>query len=67
MDNNGTLLRPEDAAARLGVASRTLELWRRRGHGPRWVRLTARVIRYPVEALDEWVAAHRGDREVADG
>lgn len=60
-DDGRALLRPDDAARRLGLTARTLELWRRCGRGPRWVRLTSRVIRYPVDALDEWIAAQHGD------
>lgn len=55
-----TLLRPDDAARRLGLTVRTLELWRRRGIGPRWLKLTSRVVRYPADALDEWIAAQHG-------
>jgi predicted DNA-binding transcriptional regulator AlpA len=64
-DDAPTLLRTEDAARRLGLSARTLDLWRHRGTGPRWVRLTARVIHYPADALEEWIASQR--TEVAGG
>ncbi len=54
-DDTRTLLRPDEAARRLGLTARTLELWRRRGRGPRWVRLTSRVVRYPVIELERWL------------
>jgi predicted DNA-binding transcriptional regulator AlpA len=49
------LLRPDEAARRLGLTVRTLELYRRRGDGPGFVRLNARTVRYPLDALEEWV------------
>ncbi len=59
-DNTRTLLRPDEAARRLGLTARMLELWRRRGHGPHWVRLTSRVIRYPADALETWIHESQG-------
>jgi predicted DNA-binding transcriptional regulator AlpA len=52
------LLRTEEAARRLGVSARTVDSWRWRGTGPRYVKLTSRVVRYPLDALNEWIAAH---------
>lgn len=51
------LLRPEEAARRLGLTVRALDKWRARGIGPRYVRLSARAIRYPLDALEAWVTA----------
>ena len=50
------LLRPEEAARRLGLTVRALDKWRARGIGPRYVRLSARAIRYPLDALEAWIA-----------
>jgi hypothetical protein len=50
------LLRTDEAAHRLQLTTRTLELWRRRGVGPRYIRLNARTIRYRVEDLNGWLA-----------
>jgi hypothetical protein len=50
------LLRTDEAAHRLQLTTRTLELWRRRGVGPRYIRLNGRVIRYRVEDLNAWLA-----------
>lgn len=61
------LLRPDDAARRLGLSVRALDKWRTRGIGPRYVRLSARAIRYPLDALEEWVAARRADRAAGAG
>ena len=45
------------AARFLGVATRTLERWRSRGFGPRFVKIGDGLIRYRVRALVEWAAA----------
>ena len=40
------LVRQEEAAARLSVSPRCMENWRHRGEGPKFVRISARCIRY---------------------
>ena len=44
------------AAARLGLAPKTLRNWRSRGDGPGYLRLGS-VIRYHLEELDGWALA----------
>lgn len=44
------------AARFLGVATRTLERWRARGFGPRFVKIGDGLVRYRVRALIEWGA-----------
>jgi predicted DNA-binding transcriptional regulator AlpA len=41
----------------LHVGKRTLQRWRTTGEGPRWVRLGPRLIGYPENEIDVWVAA----------
>ena len=48
------LLRPEGAAALLGFTPRALESWRHRGGGPKFVRVSARAVRYQRSDLLEW-------------
>lgn len=55
------LLDTRQAAEYLNVAHSTLEGWRVRGHGPRYLKLAHRVVRYRRAALDEWLSV----REVA--
>jgi predicted DNA-binding transcriptional regulator AlpA len=50
------LLSEVEAAERLNLPRRTLSTWRQRGGGPRFVKLKS-VVRYPEDALDEFVAA----------
>lgn len=52
------LLDQRQAATRLGLGSaRTLESWRHRGYGPRFLRLSPRLVRYRTTDLDKWLAA----------
>lgn len=50
------LLTPTAAAARLGVTPRALAIRRRRGIGPRYIRLSPATIRYLSDDLehDRW-------------
>ena len=48
------LLRDDAAAELLGFTPRALADWRRRGCGPRYVRVSACAIRYRRRDLIEW-------------
>lgn len=50
------LLNQRQAAARLGLAPRTLESFRFKGGGPPFVRISARCVRYRPADLDAWIA-----------
>jgi predicted DNA-binding transcriptional regulator AlpA len=58
MDDRAQLLRPEEAASRLGIQAHTLQAWRTRGIGPKYVKLTPRAVRYNVRDLEAWLVAH---------
>ena len=60
-DSDDRLLTRAELCQRLGVASRTLEEWTRRGYGPPLIHLTARVVRYRLADVRAWLA----DRERA--
>lgn len=49
------LLRETQAAELLDMSPRTLELWRRAGSGPRFVKV-GRSVRYRPEDLDAFVS-----------
>ena len=49
------LLTEVEAAKRLSCAPRTLQGWRTKGTGPRFVLVTARCVRYRIEDLDEFI------------
>jgi len=50
------LLDERSAAAALGITPRAMQEWRRRGTGPRFVRISRRCIRYRPEDLETWAA-----------
>ena len=65
ISNLDPLLTPSDAARVLGVGQRCIENWRHRGGGPRYVRISARCIRYREADLLAWIA-ERVRRHSAD-
>jgi predicted DNA-binding transcriptional regulator AlpA len=44
------------ASTFLGVAQRTLQAWRLRGGGPRFVKISSRCVRYRLQDLLAWQA-----------
>lgn len=48
------LLREGDAADFLNLSSRTLQAWRNRGIGPRFIR-AGRAVRYQRKDLQTWI------------
>ena len=64
---NGTIhLNPREAAACLGLSTRTLERYRVSGDGPVFVKLGGRV-RYLRDDLDAWVRSRRRKSTSDDG
>jgi len=58
----GELLTPSEAAAKLRVQVSCWADWRFRGKGPQYLKVGGRVVRYPSDLLDAWIAQHlRGD------
>ena len=54
------LLTPKDLARLTGRRPRTLEIWRREGRGPAFVRLSGRRgVRYPSSAVKAWLESLR--------
>jgi predicted DNA-binding transcriptional regulator AlpA len=46
-----------EAASLLGVSPRTLQAWRYRARGPRFVRLSTKSVRYRRSDLDAFVSS----------
>ena len=44
---------PAYVAKRYNISPRTLQGWRLKGTGPRFILLTPKVVRYPQSGLDE--------------
>lgn len=57
-DNHNQLMNERDAAAFLGYTVRALQNWRVRGGGPKFVKVSARSIRYRMRDLLDWIDAH---------
>jgi Helix-turn-helix domain len=53
------LLTTDETAAILRLSPKTLEAWRMRGGGPRFVRLRNRMIRYHTDDIETFVVAGR--------
>lgn len=51
----GALLTPAEVADELNLAEQTLANMRHRGGGPPFVKVGHRTVRYPREALDQWL------------
>ena len=56
MGTNSDFLTVNETARFLRVTPLTLRNWRERGEGPPWIRLSSRVIRYPVPSLTVYLA-----------
>jgi predicted DNA-binding transcriptional regulator AlpA len=60
------LLSEHEAAARLGVAPRSLQRWRTEGQGPAYVRVGPRRIAYDEAELIRWVQGRRHEHLAAE-
>ncbi len=57
------ILRTLDAAEHVGLSASTLEKFRIRGGGPRFIHLGSRAIGYDVRDLDAWLDERRAETE----
>lgn len=55
-------LSPEQLASYIDVPERTLEEWRRKGTGPRCVRI-GKHVRYRLRDVDAWMEEHSRDAQ----
>lgn len=49
------LINEREAASFLGYSIRALQNWRYRGGGPRFVKVSARSVRYRLKDLIDWI------------
>lgn len=49
------LLTETQAAEILQLTPRALQAWRYQGRGPRFVKISARAVRYRLDDLEEWI------------
>ena len=52
------LLNTEEASSLLGVNSMILETWRRKGAGPRFIRINSKCVRYRLGDLADFQEQH---------
>jgi len=52
------VLTEKQVAEMLGVTDRTLQSWRFKGVGPRFIRISRRCVRYEQSAIEEFIEAH---------
>ena len=60
-----SLLRPQQAAALLGLSVQTLAKYRLTGDGPPFVKVGPRVVAYRLDALEAWIVS-RTRRSTSD-
>ncbi|NCC61329.1 MAG: DNA-binding protein [Verrucomicrobiae bacterium] len=53
-DKTLTMLTPEQTSRMLCISPRTLENWRYRGMGPKYLQISKRCIRYRLSDIEEW-------------
>ena len=53
-DHNARLIKEDEAASFIGYSVRALQNWRIRGSGPKFIKVSARSIRYRRQDLIEW-------------
>ncbi|MCR9146729.1 MAG: helix-turn-helix domain-containing protein [Rhodobacteraceae bacterium] len=56
-DRPDRLMTEQEAASMLCYSVRALQNWRHRGGGPRFVKVSARSIRYRASDLLDWIEA----------
>ncbi|MCJ9430757.1 helix-turn-helix transcriptional regulator [Kordiimonas marina] len=54
-DHQTRLINEKEAAAYVGHTVRCLQNWRLRGGGPRFVKVSARSVRYRRRDLEDWI------------
>lgn len=59
---SGALLPPAAVADLLGLSPRTLEDWRSDDRGPRYIRISHRVVRYCAADIDAWIQSLRAKK-----
>lgn len=56
LDTLPELSTPKILSETIGIPLGTLAFWRHAGHGPRFLRLGGRVIRYRKQDVAEWLS-----------
>lgn len=59
-------LRTRDLAKRWGIKEQTIRVWRIKGTGPRYVRLTPTLVAYPLAEVERFEAERTFDSTSAE-
>ena len=57
--------KPEDIAAMCDVSVGTVLKWEQRHQMPKALRITSRVVRWPVETIDEWLSNQHANNDTS--
>lgn len=49
------MLTTKQLAEQLKVDRKTVERWRKKGTGPKWIKLSDQVVRYDEKDVQEWL------------
>ncbi len=53
------LMTPRELAKLVGYSPQSLELWRRKGRGPQFIRVSGhKGVRYPASSVRRWLEEH---------
>jgi len=58
LEKRRLLLNERAAAQTLSLTPRALQAWRASGRGPKYVRISARCIRYRFQDLERWIESN---------
>ncbi len=47
--------KPIEIADKLNLTTQTLMLWRKKGKGPKWIKLGQNIVRYPIDDFNLWI------------
>jgi predicted DNA-binding transcriptional regulator AlpA len=66
MSNEKLSYTETEVEALTGIKRKTLHGWRFRGTGPRWIKGDGRLVRYPAQALHDWISSQPGGGQDAE-
>jgi transposase-like protein len=62
-DESFPVYRPDELARMLGVTPNTLREWRKKGHGPKFIRHTSHCVVYLKTTVHQWLRNHEADKQ----
>lgn len=59
------LLDTNELSIMLGVTVNTLQIWRHKGRGPKYIKLSRRAVRYKERDVKDWIQNSEIETEMA--